>query len=167
MEGVQPWRAAATPHRGNCAKHTKRRPTELNYTSFPFDSFCYKSERNRENIGKKWDSCRQRRRKGICTRPCSHSGVTWDLSLFRQTHSWALNLAVNVSHHQCCQRKAELFFTQRCHLRQPYIIDVLQHLTPVFQSALWQRINWSLEIPGEKNRSSAGKQLQRLFSEAF
>lgn len=167
MEGVQPWLAAVTPHRGNCAKHTKRCPTELNYAFFLFDSFHYKSDRTTENIGKKWVSCSQRRRKGICTSPCSHSGVTWDLSLFRQTHSWALNLAVNVSHHKCCERKAELFFTQRCHLRSPYITDVLQHLTPVFQSALLQRINWSLEIPGDKNCSSSGKQLQRLFSETF
>lgn len=37
MEGVQPWLAAGTPHRGNCAKHTKRRSTDLNSTFFTFD----------------------------------------------------------------------------------------------------------------------------------
>lgn len=51
MEGVQPWLAAGTPHRGSCAKHTKTCPTDLTSTFLTFDSFHNKSDRNTENTG--------------------------------------------------------------------------------------------------------------------
>lgn len=61
MEGVQPWLAAVTPHRGNDTKHTKRCPTNLNCTFFPFDSFHNKSERN---TGKIWKNGTHADKKG-------------------------------------------------------------------------------------------------------
>lgn len=66
MEGVQPWLAAGAPRRGNCAKHTKRCPTDLNSTFFTFDSFHNKSERHWGHWDE-WDSCGQRGRRAICS----------------------------------------------------------------------------------------------------
>lgn len=51
MEGVQPWLAPGTPLRGNCAKHTKRCPADLNSAFVTFDSFHNKSERTTEKTG--------------------------------------------------------------------------------------------------------------------
>lgn len=95
MEGVQPWLAAGTPRRGNCAKHTKRCPTDLNSTFFTFDSFHNKSERNTEDTGMNGTPM-DKEGEGLFVLRQSYSGVTGDLSELCQIHSWALNLAANV-----------------------------------------------------------------------